>query len=233
MRVQRLYIFCLTSGDAQDDAEVIGGCKSLFERSKSKCDVVSLVTQDEKINSPEKVGKVGVVPKRDVGAYLVCHAYGGEPTWGRNNIGELIILMIKMMGGEDFRNLKKLAVLACGGATPLKKAKIKKLNLKIAGNVDNADNGLERKELLRLLLLLKEQHCRPMVAGYDCFISVAYPETKFDEIKAMKLEPGQKVIDDGKGGYRRAGKSKKHKRFFRLDKQGAVETMQHALWSDK
>ena len=54
MQVQKLYIFCLTSGDDLDDFEVIGGCDALFERSIPKCGSVSLCMPDGKQKTGEK-----------------------------------------------------------------------------------------------------------------------------------------------------------------------------------
>ena len=76
-----------------------------------------------------------------------------------------------------------------------------------------------------------------MIAGYDCFISVAFAGTKFEsDIEVLNLQPGQKFISNGKGGYRHAGMNKKardHKRYFYLDKKGTVEVTTRAKWSDK
>ena len=235
MRVQKLYIFCLVSGDQQDDHEVIGGCDALFERSIPKCGSVMLCRSDGKQKEGQKIAQGGPPPERKVGAYLVCHAYGGVPSWGKDDLKGVISLMQKSMG-KDFTNLQKLAVLACKSAPMLKKSMLKKTVLDSIEKV-NAAEDLPRKDLLRLLLHLRKQGCSPMLAGYDCFVSVAFSGTKFEpEIETLNLQPGQKFIDNGKKGYRHAGgtgKARKHKRFFTLNKSGAVETVTHAGWSDK
>jgi hypothetical protein len=232
MRAKRIFVITLgfdTSG------ELINGAKSLANRMLSHAaDGVAFIRvtshQNWQVDLETRQRKnpfEGIDTEQDIGVYLIGHHGGRPPTVGIGGYtAENVVALLTHMG---FTHIRKLCLLACfidehnttepGAARHLKQEASKRErigNVKEGPTKEFAIKGLtDQMEKLQntaqasymgtLAKLLAAAGIKPMIAGWDSFVTVAYPENVTipkDSVFRAPENDGRKVVAS-RGAYQK------------------------------
>lgn len=201
MRVAYLYIIGIGLGMGPDE-EASEVCDGLYTKYGGRSGPTALIGFDNDAK-PQVLKKTGDIPinegipravsysetqppgvqiqaRKGVGVYLAIHGTGASE-FGLLEPTEVVDILVSIIPEAQRRNLDKIALIQCFGA----RKKYAELNGQLVQDIAKAP------PLIQLLSALRDQGMRPMVAGWEGFVSVAphRPKDQDDVDQEVKTKP--------------------------------------------
>lgn len=240
MKVNTLLIFYVPRSDK--DTEVKIGASALFYRNRALQKAKSIRLIEYRLvtgEGPRPARKFveldhaedNTITYPGVGIYLIGHARaGGRATISNQSPKNIVDAIIKYCDAQNIirSEIRKVALLACGGAAGIENSKVYKLAQ------EHAQAGL----LINVCVAFASCGVTPMIAGWDDFVSICTPggDTQGSNIVYATTNDGRKTIT-GINGNPVEKKDREHKKFVQAKLLNGDEVTVVAKvnneWTDK